>query len=137
MRCDAGWGEWSEVDGGSFVGEELCHDECGCGGEEDSVAVVACGDEVVGVFGKSADEGKTVGCCGAQTGPGFELWGVGDGRKQCGGECAEVMDVVGVDRFVEAGVFDCCSDDCAASGGAGGAGDYIDVGCADDEVKRK
>ena len=81
MRCDAGWGEWSEVDGGSFVGQELSHDERGRGGEEDSVAVVAAGDEMVGISVKSAEERKTVGCCGAQAGPGFELGCVGDGRQ--------------------------------------------------------
>ena len=47
------------------------------------------------------------------------------------------MDVVGVDGFVEAGVFDGGSDDGAAGGGTGGARDYIDIGCADDEVKRE
>ena len=47
------------------------------------------------------------------------------------------MDVVGVDGFVEAGIFYCCSDDGSASSWADGARDYIDVGCADDEVKRQ
>jgi hypothetical protein len=46
-------------------------------------------------------------------------------------------DVGGVESLVKAGVFDCCSDDGAADVGTGGAGDYIDVRCANDEAKRK
>ena len=61
---------------------ELGDDAGGGGGEEDSVAVVAGGDEVAGMFGQSAEEGKAVGCCGAEAGPGFELLSVGDGGSK-------------------------------------------------------
>ena len=63
--------------------------------------------------------------------------GVGEWGKQVGGESAETGDVGGVDGFVEADVFYGCSDDGTASVGAGGAGDNIDVRCADDEVEGK
>src|SRR5258708_7028234 len=46
-------------------------------------------------------------------------------------------EVGGVEGLVEACVFDGCSDDGAAGVGAGGSGDYIDVGRADDEVQGK
>ena len=81
-------GEWREVDGRGFAGEKLRHDVGGGGGEEDAVAVVAGGEEMVGLVGESAEEGKTVGSCGAKTGPGFELRGVGERGKQGGGERA-------------------------------------------------
>ena len=48
-----------------------------------------------------------------------------------------MLEVGGVDGSVEADVFDCGSDDGASGGWAGGARDYINVGCADDEVERE
>jgi hypothetical protein len=48
-----------------------------------------------------------------------------------------MSDVGSVEGLVEPGVFYCCADDGAARGGAGGAGDYIDFGRADDEVERE
>jgi hypothetical protein len=77
----AGWGERGEVDRGDFAGEKLRHDVCGCGGEEDAVAVVARRDEVVGLCGQGAEERKTVGGCGAKACPGFELRGFSETRK--------------------------------------------------------
>src|SRR5271156_841047 len=84
-----------------------------------------------------AEEGKAVVGCGTETGPGFELRGCGEWREEFGGEGAEAGNVGGVDGFVEADVFYGGSDDGAADVGAGGAGDYIDVGCADDKVEGK
>ena len=62
-------------------GEVLRRASGGCRGEEESVAIVSGCNEVVGLFGESAEEGKAVGCCGAKARPGFKLWGVGEGRK--------------------------------------------------------
>jgi hypothetical protein len=49
----------------------------GGGGEEDAVAIVAGGNEMVGLGGQGAEERKAVGSCGAEACPGFELWSVG------------------------------------------------------------
>src|ERR1700732_4559351 len=46
-----------------------------------------------------------------------------------------MSEVGGMEGLVEAGVFNCCSDDGAAGVGTGGAGDYIDVGSSNDEMK--
>jgi hypothetical protein len=46
-----------------------------------------------------------------------------------------MCDVGEMEGLVEAGVFYCCSDDGAAGVGTGGTRDYIDVRCANDEVK--
>jgi hypothetical protein len=54
---------------------------CGGRGEEDAVAVVPGGDEVVRTVGKGAEQRKAVRSCGAKAGPGFELWGIGQRRK--------------------------------------------------------
>jgi hypothetical protein len=101
-------------------------------GEEDSIAIVACGHEMVRLVWERAEERKSIGRCGTETCPGFQLRGVGQGRKQCGSKGMQMRDVRRVDGFVEAGVLYCCSDDGAAGVGAGGSGDYIDVGGADD-----
>jgi hypothetical protein len=131
------WIERCEVDGWGCAGEKLGHNVRGCGGEKDAVAVVARGDEVVGLSGESAEERKTVGGCGAEAGPGFELRGFGKWREKCRGEGTQTGEVGGVEGLVEAGVFYCCADDGSAGVRAGGARDYIDVGCADDEGERK
>jgi hypothetical protein len=65
------------------------------------------------------------------------LRGVGQLGKKRDGEGAQVGDIGGVEGLVEAGVFYCCSDDGTAGVGTGGAGDYIDVGCANDDVEGK
>ncbi len=88
-RC-AGWREGCEVDGGGFAEEKLRHDVGGGGGEKDAVAVVAGGEEVVGLVGESAEEGKAVGCCGAKASPGFELGEIGERRQQRGREGVQV-----------------------------------------------
>lgn len=62
---------------------------------------------------------------------------MGQWGKQGCGESAQVGDVGGVNRLIEAGVFDRGSDGGSAGVGAGGSGDYIDVGSADDELQRK
>ena len=61
LRHEAVWRERCEVEGGSFVGEELRHDVGGCGGEEDSIAVVAGCYQVVWLSGQSSKDGETVG----------------------------------------------------------------------------
>jgi hypothetical protein len=48
-----------------------------------------------------------------------------------------MVDVGGVGDLVEARIFYGCSDDDAASVGAGCSGDYIDVRSTDYEVKRE
>jgi hypothetical protein len=82
----AGWREGREVDGRGNAGEKLRHDVRGGGGEENAIAVVASGDEMVRFCGQSAEERKAVGSCGAETCPGFELRGVGQRGKQRDGE---------------------------------------------------
>jgi hypothetical protein len=109
----------------------------GGGGEEDAVTIVAGGKEASWFGWQGSEEWKTVGSCWPETGPGFELRGVGERWKQCGGKGVQMSDVGGVNGLVEAGLFYCCSDDGAADVGAGGAGDYIDVRCANDELKWK
>jgi hypothetical protein len=49
----------------------LRYDVSGGWGEEDAVAEVAGGEEVMGLGGEKAEKGKSVGSCGAQSGPGF------------------------------------------------------------------
>ena len=69
--------ERCEVDRWGFAQEKLRHDTCGAGCEKDAVAIVAGGDEMVRMAGDGAKQGKTVESCGTETGPDFELWGIG------------------------------------------------------------
>jgi hypothetical protein len=79
-RC-SGRRERCEVNGWGFAREKLCHDVCSGRGEEDAVAIVAGGKEMSWFGWQGAEEWKTVGSCGAEACPGFELRGVGKGGK--------------------------------------------------------
>jgi hypothetical protein len=78
--------EGREINGGRNAREKLRHDVRGGRGEEDAVTVVACGNEMIGLGRQSAKKRKTVGSRGAEACPGFELEGIGERGKQCGGE---------------------------------------------------
>jgi hypothetical protein len=73
--------ERGEVDRRGFAQENLCHEESGGRSQEDAVAVVASGEEMVGMAGKRAEKRKAVGSSGTEACPGFELRGCGQRRK--------------------------------------------------------
>ena len=126
--------EGRQVGGRWFAYDKLRHNICCGGGQEDSIAIVAGGDELIWLTRDGAEDGKTVGSCGAKATPGFELVSLGDEGKKSSGECAKAIDVSGVDDLVKADIFDGCADDGAAGGGASGSRDDINVRRADDEV---
>ena len=53
--------ERGEIDGGVFAGDELSHDAGRRRGQEDAVAVVSSGEELVLVFGERAEDREIVG----------------------------------------------------------------------------
>ena len=53
-----------QVNESSFVEDEFCHDACGGWGEKDPVAIVAGGNEVIGLSRENSEERKAVGGCG-------------------------------------------------------------------------
>ena len=109
-----------------------------CGwSQEDSIAIVAGGDEMIWLSRKYAENGKPVGSCRAKAAPGFELGSLGDDGKKSGGEETKAIDVGWMNDLVESDVFDGCADDGPAGGGACCARDDINVRRADDEVHRK
>src|SRR6185437_3982405 len=67
------WREADEIDGRSFSDEKLRHDVRGCRSEEDAVAVVSGGYELMGAIRQRAEEGKTIRRRRTEAGPGFEL----------------------------------------------------------------
>ena len=73
-RC-SGRREGCEVNGWGFAREKLCHDVCSGRGEEDAITIVAGGKEMSWFGWQGAEERKTVGSCGAEACPGFELRG--------------------------------------------------------------
>ena len=117
-----------EVDCGEFSFEEVGEDGC-CGrGEEDSVAIVACGYPLARGVGETAEEGECVGGAGAKAGPGFHLRGSLGGSEsgeEGGSASSEKVEVGGVDAQVEAGVFIGGSDEGCAGLGTLGAGDDV------------
>src|SRR5580658_9729290 len=87
--------EWGDVEIGLGACDYACHDFCGDGGEEDAVAEVASGDEVAG-GGSCAENGKSVGCAGAQAGPVFEDLCVAELRDEFEGGFVQALNGVGI-----------------------------------------
>ncbi len=98
---------------GGFSADELRKRSGGSGCEENSIAEVSGGDPAVGLRAW-ADERELVnrskGGAGAESGPAFEDFGVGDGRPEFRGGFEESGDGVGFDGLVEPSMLDGCAD---------------------------
>jgi hypothetical protein len=129
--------ERGEIDGRVFSCNELRHDAGRSRGEQYAVPEVSGGEELVSVVRKRAEKREIVGGGGTKSCPGFQFGRFGDGREEPSGAGAELCDVSGIDRFIEAGGFDCRTNDGADPGGVIGARDYIDVWSAEDDMKRQ
>ncbi len=96
---------------------KLGHDVGRRRSQENAVAIVTGGEELVFLAGEMAEQGKVVRGCGTESGPGFYFWSVGESAEaDSPPACAKACNVSGLNRFIEAGVFDGGSDDGANSG---------------------
>ncbi len=94
--------------------DQVGHHLGGCGREQDAVAVVAGGDEVMRPGGMRAEQREAVGGCGTKAGPGVHDAGAGERGHERGGLRVQCGDVRGMDGLVEADVLDRGADDGAA-----------------------
>lgn len=110
----------------------------GCGGgEQDAIAVVAGGEEVMRAIGDGAEQREAVRSKGAKAGPRFEDRGGGELREELRGAGVEARNVSGMNGLVEAAVFDRGSYDCASGVRAKGARDDVDVRRSKDKIEGK
>ena len=98
-----GWAEGLERDRGWLAEQQLRHDLGGAGREQDTVAIVARGDEEALCAGNRTEVGEEVRRGRTQAGPALDDACAGQLGKEDRGAGKELGEVVGMDDAVEAG----------------------------------